>query len=324
MTVSDADNAVQLMTYTQEYDHGVIAVDAAFVRPRMAAAYIVKCGSHAVIIETGTANTVAHIMKALERHEIAPDDVTYVMPTHVHLDHAGGAGRLLQLLPNAQLLIHERGLRHLIDPSRLERSARQVYGDETFDHLYGSLTPVAAERARAVLDGEVVTVDGRHFEFADTPGHAAHHYCVWDVTSCGWFSGDTFGISYRELDTEQGAYIFPTTTPIQFDPDAMRASIGKLMAREPRWMYLTHFGRVGEVSELSRKLLAGIDQLVALAEAAAQHPARENYLHSEIRDWLRRDLAQHGWRVDDRQWQILMEPDIALNTQGLEYWLDHR
>lgn len=324
MTAAEHKNVVSTVTYAQEYEHGVIAVDAAMLRPRMVTAYIVKCGNQAVIIEAGTQHTVTHLLTVLERQEIAPEQVAYVLPTHVHLDHAGGAGGLMQHLPNAELLVHPLGVRHLLDPSRLESSARRVYGDETYEQLYGAIIPAPPERTRAISDGEMITVGGRRFVFMDTPGHAKHHYCIWDDTTRGWFTGDTFGLSYRELDTEQGAFIFPTTTPIQFDPEAMRASVEKMLARNPQWMYLTHFGRVGNVNALGVQLLAGIDRLVALAEAANQYADRAQRLRQGIRDWLREGLTAHGWQGDAQQWRLLLDPDIELNAQGLEFWLDRR
>lgn len=324
MSSTEVHNVVSAVTYAQEYDHGVIAVDAAMLRPRMVSAYIVKCGEKAVIIETGTQHSVQHILTVLARHEIPPGQVAYIMPTHVHLDHAGGAGELMQHCVNAELLVHERGLRHLIDPSRLEQSARRVYGDEIFDRLYGAVIPAPAERSRAVQNGEVLVLKGRRFEFLDTPGHARHHYCVWDESSKGWFTGDTFGLSYRELDTERGPFIFPTTTPIQFEPEAMSQSVKTMLARSPEWMYLTHYGRVGQVAYLGERLLSGVNQLVAMAEQVVDDPERDQSLRRLIREWLRAELDEHGWVGDHHQWRLLLEPDIDLNAQGLLHWLDHR
>lgn len=324
MNSTEKHKVVSTVTYAQEYDHGVIAVDAAMLRPRMATAYIVKCGDKAVIIECGTQHSVRHILTTLERHNIAYEQVAHIMPTHVHLDHAGGAGGLMEVLPNAELLVHERGLRHLVDPSRLEKSSRQVYGDEAFEQLYGAVIPVPADRSRTVKDGEVIQVDGRSFEFMDTPGHAKHHYCVWDETSKGWFTGDTFGLSYRELDTDRGAFIFPTTTPIQFDPDAMETSIQRMLSKAPEWMYLTHFGRVGQVQALGERLIAGLRQIVDIAEAASDKENRAKALRHGLRTWLRDELKEHGWVGDSQQWKILLEPDLELNAQGIEFWLDHR
>ncbi|GAB4191433.1 MAG: MBL fold metallo-hydrolase [Wenzhouxiangellaceae bacterium] len=328
----DIESATNELTYAVEYPHDIIAVDADFVRPRMAAAYIVRCGDQAVIVETGTNHTVPHLLTVMQREGIAPEQVAYIMPTHVHLDHAGGVGSLMQHLPKAELLVHPRGLRHLVDPERLEQSSRKVYGDAMFERMYGSIIPAPAERTRAVEEGERVSVGGREFIFSDTPGHAKHHYCVWDETSQGWFSGDTFGLSYRELDTEGGSFIFPTTTPIHFDPQALRASIDKLMSRQPKYMYLTHFGRVEQPPILARQLLSGLDRLVAIAESAQQsHEAgtldrqqRGDQLRADIRAWLRQALADHGWQGDDDAWNRLLEPDVELNAQGIEFWLDHR
>lgn len=312
------------MTYAEEYEHGIFAVDAAFVRPRMASAYVVKCAEQAVIIETGTQHSVPHLLKILERESIAPEQVSYVMVTHVHLDHAGGAGGLLQVLPNAILLVHERGRRHLVDPAKLEASSRQVYGDDTFNRLYGRIIPAPAERVRAIKDGDTLEVSGRRFEFIDTPGHARHHYCVWDESSRGWFTGDTFGISYRELDTDNGCFIFPTTTPVQFDPQAMLVSVKRLLEKKPAWMYLTHFGRIGQVSKMGSDLLHGIEHLAAIAITVEKEEQRTTKLRNDIEHWLRSTLTTHGWQGTDEEFTYILGPDIELNAQGLEVWLQRQ
>ena len=171
------------------------------------------------------------LLAALEAHGLDRDAVDYVIPTHVHLDHAGGAGLLMQELPKAKLVIHPRGARHMIDPSVLMEGVRAVYGKEVAARDYGELVPVPAERVVTTSDGMVIELGGRPLRFMDTPGHARHHHCIWDEASRGWFTGDTFGIVYPELAL-RGPYIVPATAPVQFDQQALHESVARLLASE--------------------------------------------------------------------------------------------
>jgi glyoxylase-like metal-dependent hydrolase (beta-lactamase superfamily II) len=307
-----------------EYDGGVIAVDSTYNRPHMAACYLLEGEGAVAIIETGTNDSVPRLMQALEQRGWAPEQVSHVIVTHVHLDHAGGAGAMMQACPNATFVVHPRGARHMIDPSKLEASVRQVYGDEIFDRDYGTLLPIPAERVREMDDGETLEVGGRPLEFRDTPGHARHHFCIWDEATRGWFTGDTFGLSYRELDTGKGPFIFPTTTPIQFDPGALKHSIEKLMDRGPRWMYLTHFGRVGDLARLAGDLLTRIDEFVAIAEHYSDADHRGKVIAAAMLDGLEDAARAHGVMLGSETFREIVAVDVKLNTQGLEFWLDHR
>jgi glyoxylase-like metal-dependent hydrolase (beta-lactamase superfamily II) len=152
----------------------------------------------------------------------------------VHLDHAGGAGLLMRELPRATLVVHPRGARHMIQPTALYQGALAVYGQEEMDRSYGRLVGIEADRVTTTHDGMVLELAGRPLRFADTPGHARHHHCIWDAATRGWFTGDTFGLSYREFDDDEGRpWIFPTSTPVQFDPPALRASIERLVSFGP-------------------------------------------------------------------------------------------
>ncbi|KAA9131291.1 MBL fold metallo-hydrolase [Marinihelvus fidelis] len=307
---------------TIEYPGGVIAIDSGFVRPFMAACYLLEGENEVAVIETGTRASVDRIMATLAARGWAPEQVRHVIITHVHLDHAGGVGTLMQQLPAATLLVHPRGARHMIDPSRLEAGVRAVYGDAVFERDYGVLVPVAAERVREMDDGSRATVGGRELLFRDSPGHARHHFCVWDEATRGWFTGDTFGLSYRELDTAAGPFIFPTTTPVQFDPDAMHASLEMLLAARPRWMYLTHFGRVGEPRALAATLHEWIDTFVDLAEGHSASEYRADALRQGMLALLWDAALAHGYSGSDDQFRDVVWNDIVLNVQGLEVWLD--
>jgi len=308
----------------QEYTGGVVVIDADFHREHMAACYLVEAGTEVAFIEVGTNSSTPRLMKVLEHRGWKPEDVTYVIVTHVHLDHAGGAGSLMQLCPNATLLVHPYGARHMIDPAKLEAGSRVVYGDEMFERIYGTLIPVEEERVRIMEDGDSVTLGNRQLSFMDTPGHARHHFCVYDSLTNGWFTGDTFGLSYREFDTENGAILFPTTTPIQFDPEPLKESVRKLVAVAPDYMYLTHYGRVDDVQRLSKMMIDGVDTLVRIAGQFEDADSRTQKIETAMRDWLMDGLEKHGVKLAKDRCLELLESDIKLNTAGIEIWLDRR
>jgi len=307
-----------------EYADGVTVIDSGFVREHMAGCYLMEAESEVAFIEVGTNSSTPRLMKTLENRGWKPEQVTYVIVTHVHLDHAGGAGSLMQLLPNATLLVHPYGARHMIDPTKLEAGARAVYGDAWFDRTYGTLIPIDKDRVQIMEDGDEVSLGGRQLRFIDTPGHARHHFCVHDSKSNGWFTGDTFGLSYREFDTENGAFIFPTTTPVQFDPEALKESVNRLVADGPDCMYLTHYGRVVDVPRLAKDMLEGVDALAGFGEQFKDQVSRRQKIEAAMGDWLLKRLRNHGVILPDEACLELLRGDIVLNTQGIEIWLDHR
>ncbi|HEY0859912.1 MAG TPA: MBL fold metallo-hydrolase, partial [Pseudoxanthomonas sp.] len=245
--------------------HGIHTIDTAFQRDHFDAAYLIVEQGRGAFIDCGTYHSVPLLLAAAQRAGLSPADIDLLIVTHVHLDHAGGAGLLMQQLPNATLVAHPRAAPHLIDPAKLIAGATAVYGEEEMQRSYGTLRPVPEARVRVVADGETVMLAGRALECIDTPGHARHHHCIWDARSRSWFTGDTFGLSYRELDGPQGAFILPTTTPVQFEPEALKASIARMVERAPEAMYLTHYGPVSDVPRLAQSLYEQIDAMVAIA-----------------------------------------------------------
>lgn len=313
------------LPYVQALPQGIHVIDTGFHRPLFDASFLIVEDGRAAFVDCGTNFAVPRLLAALDDLGLSRDAVDYVIPTHVHLDHAGGAGLLMQALPRATLLAHPRGARHMIDPTALYQGALAVYGQAAMDREYGTLLPVPAERVQATDDGMTVHLAGRALLFIDTPGHARHHHCLWDERSQGWFTGDTFGLSYREFDTAAGAWVMPTSTPVQFEPEALRQSIKRLLAREPQRMYLTHYGQVGghagDVRRLAAMLFEQLDDMVALGQSLRDAPDRHHALKAGLEALVRQQLKRHG--VADVDAGVAgLSLDIELNAQGLAIWLD--
>ncbi|UNK48818.1 MBL fold metallo-hydrolase [Lysobacter sp. S4-A87] len=303
--------------------HGIVTIDTGFQRPRFDAAYLVVENGRGAFIDCGTQHSIPAMLAALAGQGLAPAQVDWLILTHVHLDHAGGAGALMRELPNATLAVHPRGAPHMIDPQRLVAGATAVYGEDEMARSYGQIVPIAADRVRVLADGEVVDLSGRALLCIDTPGHARHHLCVWDERSRSWFTGDTFGLSYREFDNADGApFVIPTTSPVQFEPEPLKASIRKMLAQSPEAMHLTHYGRVGDVERLGQDLIAQIDAMVALARAAHGHDYRHARLVESLTGLYVDRARAHGAPLSAADVARLLEIDIELNAQGLEVWLD--
>ena len=306
-----------------DYGHGISAVDSGFIRPWLAAVYLVVHDGRAAIIDTGSNDSVAPVLAALEAKGIARERVDYVLLTHIHLDHAGGAGQLMSHLPAAKLCVHPRGVRHIADPSRLVQGTIDVYGIEHARKVYGEILPVAHERIVATGEGDCIELAGRRFRFIDTPGHARHHCCIVDERSRSIFTGDTFGLAYRELEVAGRRSVFPTTSPVQFDPEALHASIERIVALGPEQVYVTHFGGVGEVQRLAADLHRLIDAHVALAR---RHAGAGGQRHALLKQGLEKMVLDEArlksWPLAPSAALALFATDIELNAQGLGVWLD--
>lgn len=306
----------------QPFEHGIHAVDTGFHRPRFDASHLVIEDGRAAFVDAGVNRSVPRLLAALAAVGLAVEAVDWLILTHVHLDHAGGAGALLRELPNARLVVHPRGARHMADPSALVAGASAVYGADSVRETYGELLPVPASRIDEAPDGHVVHLAGRPLICLDTPGHARHHLCVWDARSRAFFTGDTFGLSYRELDSTRGAFIVPTTTPVQFDPVALKASVARLLAHAPQAMFLTHYSRVGDVTSLADDLLARVDAMVAIARRHAGAADRHARLVADFGAFYVEQARTHGSALTPQAVLDVLAMDIELNAQGLEVWLD--
>jgi glyoxylase-like metal-dependent hydrolase (beta-lactamase superfamily II) len=303
-----------------DFDAGISAVDTEYLRRGLDASHLIIHEGRAAFVDTGTNHAVPLLLAALEAKGLAPEQVDWVLVTHVHLDHAGGAGALMQALPNATAVLHPRGAPHMADPSKLVAGSKAVYGEALFNELYGEIRPIPAGRIRAVEDAERIELAGRPLELIHTEGHARHHYCIVDFEAQAVFTGDSFGLSYRWFDTAAGPFIFPTTTPVHFDPGAAHEAIRRILSYEPARAFLTHFSGVDEPAALAPQLHRDLDEYerIALEEKGAPDP--KTAIQARVRDWTIGRLMAHGVQMDDDRRDELIANDMDLNAQGLAFW----
>lgn len=289
-------------------------------KPFRTSAYVIR-GHEPTLIETGSSTSHSYLLQGLEELGYTPEDLRHVIVTHVHLDHAGGAGMFMQAASNAMLHAHPKAARHLIDPGRLEEGVRAVYGD-VMDDMYGPILPVPSNRVK--IQKDLSTLDlgqGRILTFYDSPGHAKHHFCVMDNVTRGIFSGDTIGIHYRKERTGWGFdYGFPTTSPSDFDPDVMLATLDRLEALAPEVVYHTHFGPTRparDAFQFSRRGIHAIQGMLArLPDDASPETAA-----IMLRAFLARDIAEVGHPVDQMDDLAL---DIDLDSKGMVVYMQKR
>ncbi|HEY3645598.1 MAG TPA: MBL fold metallo-hydrolase [Gammaproteobacteria bacterium] len=310
---------------TTDFGHGITAIDTGYVRPLLDASHVILRDGRAAFVDTGTSHSVPGLLEGLRHAGAAPEQVDYVFLTHIHLDHAGGAGELMKHLPRAKVVVHPRGASHMVDPGKLIEGTKAVYGAAEFQRLYGEIPAIAAERVIQATDGMRLKLGESELELIHTPGHALHHYCIVDRESQGVFTGDTFGISYRVFDTAKGPFIFPATTPVHFDPVQAHASLDRIMSYQPKQLFLTHYSRVGDPKILVKDMHEGIDAHVRIAESVSGGgEGRLRMLREGIHDWLVQRVRAHGCTLDQATVDLWLEMDADLNAKGLAVWLDRK
>ena len=301
----------------QNCTNGVYAFDAHFECDGLVALYIIADGGRAAIVDTANNRALPYALGALAELNIPREAVDYIFLTHVHLDHAGGAGLFTQELPNAKLVVHARGARHMTDPTKLLAGVREVYGAEATERMYGSLIPVPASRVLTPRDGEVITLGGRSIVCLDTPGHARHHMVYFDRTANAVFTGDAFGITYPGFDVGGRQSAFPTTSPVQFDPEAMHRSIDRIVSLSPAALYPTHFGEMRGAERIAADLHRLIDAHVKIVSDAKGDLG-------ETLAGLERLFEEEGIRENrpspSPERQLYFGVELALNAQGLCVW----
>ena len=307
----------------EDLGDGITAIDTDLLRPRFDASHLVVENGRAAFIDCGVNASVPLLLATLAEKDIDVADVDYLFLTHVHLDHAGGAGLLMEALPNAAAVLHPRGAPHMIDPAKLIRGAQAVYGEEEYFRQYGDIRAIPDARVVVAEDRQAFSLGGREFTSVYTEGHARHHHCFADPASGSVFTGDSFGLSYRELDTAKGEFIYPTTTPVHFDPPEAHKAIDRIMGFEPRQLFLTHYSRVTDLARLASDLHRRIDDFVDLVTRNANEEDRTARVHADMHTYFLEEVRAHGFEGSDDEIREVVGKDVILNTMGLEFWLDH-
>ena len=279
------------------------------------AGFLVR-GERPALIETGPARVAGAIAEGVARAGLSPDDLAWIVVTHVHLDHAGGAGDLVRTFPNATVVVHPVGARHLVDPERLLASSARVYGP-LMDTVYGGLTPVEAGRIKAAEDGDTLDLGGRRLEIIHAPGHAKHHVAVFEPDLGALFAGDGVGTLLPSTGV-----LRPATPPPDFDRDLAVASLRAFAERRPEHLVLTHFGPItppaDRLAEAEEKLLRWCET----AEAAAhEHGAEVDHIEAALRERFEREEGHQDQPNPDR-YELLNT--YQSNAAGLARWIKLR
>ncbi len=282
--------------------------------PKRTGSYVIM-GEQPTIIETGPSPSIGHLLNGIRQLGLHPHDIRNVIVTHIHLDHAGGAGLLLRECPNAQLIVHPKGAYHLVNPEKLIRGARAVYG-ERFDELFDPIVPVPEERVRIMADGETLPIGpNRILQFFDTPGHANHHFSIFDSQSRGVFTGDTAGIQY--VQTEDCGFIFylPTTSPNQFHPDAMKQSIEKIRGLNPDKIYFGHYGGTAEIGCLD-SIESWLETFVECGRKCFDQGMGITQLAEALMERIQSHLSERDVPTDHPVYQVL-QLDLYVSSMGI-------
>jgi len=309
----------------QQLPYNITHIDTGLMGVGVVSCYLLESNDQYAIIETGNFEIAERILKLLEQKNVTKDQVRYIIPTHVHLDHAGGASSLMDEFTDAKLVIHPSGAKHMIDPSKLIAGATAVYGEQLFSRLYGEIKPIDEQRIIIADDNSTITVGDRTLLFRDSPGHAYHHFCIWDELSSGWFTGDTFGIGYPQFFDGDIKFLFPTTTPVQFNPEALKSSVKLLMEYQPKRVYLTHFGMAEIDDSYGESLCQQIDDFVTITESINFNGDYNDQSHfellkSRLADSIYEKLTGLGSTIDNDKFMTIMDNDLNLNSQGLMVW----
>jgi glyoxylase-like metal-dependent hydrolase (beta-lactamase superfamily II) len=307
-------------------------IDCEYLYPEFAAAYLLidqptgqpASMARAAFIDNNTAHCVPLLLEALKNEGLTSSQVDFVIITHVHLDHAGGTSQLMKACPQATCLAHPRAAKHLIDPSKLIQSARQVYGDEPFERMYGKIEPIPASRVRLVEDSDQIGLGASGaapLRFMHTRGHANHHMCIIEPETASIFTGDAFGLAYPALQ-RQGLLIFPTTSPTDFDYATATESVDRIVATGSKQAYPTHYGAVKNLTQAARQLHGHLDFSRDLVEGATQTttdiPTLTAHFEQELTRRLRDTARSIGLELTHADLEML-HLDLELNAQGLAH-----
>lgn len=292
----------------------IIPVDCNYVQAEFASAYLLVEKNSGFFIECNTNYAIPFLLAAVEKEGLSAEDVRGLIITHVHLDHAGGAGLFLQTFPNAKLYAHPRAARHAIDPSKLIASATAVYGEAFMQKLYGTILPCDPNRVVILRDGATLDFEGITLQTKHTRGHANHHLVVIEPTLKTLFSGDSFGVSYSSLNEKHGLVMLASTSPTDFDGEAALATVDWIASQDLEKIALTHYGFIlkADIQNAAEQLRAQIRFSMELVGRVQ----RENLLVEQVEALLQAELLQSKPELSRDELEHL-NLDFKVNAQGL-------
>jgi glyoxylase-like metal-dependent hydrolase (beta-lactamase superfamily II) len=238
------------------------------------------------LIDPGPSSCLESLDLGLQQQGLRLSEVTDILLTHIHLDHAGASGTIVRRYPHVKVFVHQRGAAHMTDPAKLMASAARLYGDQ-MDRLWGEFAPVPESNLTVLDGGERIDAGGRSFEVAYTPGHASHHVSYYDRSSGVAFVGDTAGVCI------DGGYVLPPTPPPDIDIEAWNASVARIDAWSPQTLFLTHFGPVQGAGLHLQALMANLETTASLVRAGLSEPGTDEEKTRRFADGLQRELRRH-------------------------------
>ena len=298
----------------------ITTIDCNYVFPEIAASFLMKEGENSIFIETNTSKSIPYLLKELENQSLKKENVKYIIITHVHLDHAGGTSELLKHCPNATVLAHPKAAPHIISPERLVKSSQQVYGEEKFLELYGKIEPVPSDRVKTINDGDTLEFGNRKLTFLHTRGHANHHFVIFDSGTNSIFTGDSFGMGYKNLQLGSKPFLFPSTTPTDYNYEEAIKSIDRIIHTNAERAYLTHFGEWNFMKEGALQLkdmLSKIEEFrLKLSNSDIEDDDLQNHLSNYLKSILSEEIHSRG--LGEKELEFLRF-DIDINAMGLAF-----
>jgi glyoxylase-like metal-dependent hydrolase (beta-lactamase superfamily II) len=269
----------------EELDAGIFLIDLGFQnRKEVVAAYLLVSDDELALIETGPGSTIEHLRRALKRIGFTFQDLTRVLVTHIHLDHAGAAGLIARENPRVTVHVHPFGAPHLVDPTKLINSATRIYGDQ-MEPLWGEFAPIHADQVAAFEDEQSLRVAGRNLRVYFTPGHAWHHVAFWDQATATLFTGDVGGVRMPNH-----TYVCAPTPPPDLDPGAWANSVARMEALGARRLCLTHFGPVYDPGYHLDQVMPEVNKFIGLGVDLFERGADQDRVRQALINQMATDL----------------------------------
>ena len=288
--------------------------------PGRAAAYLIQDGDEAAFVDNITRFSVPHMLEALESRNLSPEQVRYLIVTHIHLDHSGGTAELLKHCPNAEVLCHPKAEAHIIDPAKLVAGAKAVHGD-LFDSVYGEIEPISAEHVRALQDRESVELGNRTLTFLETPGHARHHHAILDSHNNMCYAGDAFGTCYQNMQDGPKPFVNYVCAPPTFEPGPAKESIKKIHESGPDLIGVTHFGLIHDIDLGAEQLLRLVDAFEGVSKRAAETDLEDDalltYCIEGCIDVIKEELIWSGLDPDHEETLTWACNELNVTSQGV-------